>query len=184
MVVRKWSVAFVLLAVCLVGGCVGRSAPTATATAVPPLVTPTSAPTATPTPTPTATVVPTQTATAEASAEATAASSTDEPTPAPLPTTTPLPLFFAPGTTSARATGELPAKGIASYVVRAEANQVLEVHVDPRGGVQLAVYDPDGRAIKGADDMPFFRGHTARSGDYTLVIQAGDQPTFYMMRVV
>jgi hypothetical protein len=60
----------------------------------------------------------------------------------------------------------------------------MEVHVDPRGGVRLAVYGPLGDAIKSPDDAPFFRAHLPSSGDYVLVIQAGDQPTFYMMSVV
>jgi hypothetical protein len=181
----------------LLAACVGQPSPTTVpaATTLPP--TSTSAPTQSPTsvlPTATLTPIPANTVLPTTKpANTTAPTPTVPPptaTPTALPTSTPPPtpalvrIAFAAGATSTLVTGDLPAQGAISYVLRAEADQLMEVDLSPLAGLQLAIYAADGVAIKSPSGTTFFRGHLPRTGDYTLVLEAGAQPVSYTMSVI
>jgi hypothetical protein len=188
----------------LLGACVGQASPTAaptatsvpapSPTAAPPTATSTPANTATPTTAPTNTAAPTGTAVPTNTTAPTntptptvpppTATPTSVPTATPPPTPVPVRIAFAAGATSALVTGNLPARGAASYVLHAEANQLMEVDVSPLEGIQLAIYGADGTVIKGPGGTPFFRGYLPRTGDYILLLEAGAQPVSYTMSVI
>jgi LysM repeat protein len=109
------------------------------------------------------------------------------PTPTATPSTTPTPqrISFAPGTTSATVSGNLPADGDVHYVIRAEAGQLLEVNVTAAHTVHLTIYGANGVVIfDQPDGIPFFRGTLPDTGDYQLVIEADTQATSYSMTVM
>jgi hypothetical protein len=156
-------------------GCAGRSSPTASAMSTVHLGSPTTSPTpeavvSRPSETP-ATLQPTS-------------APTSAPSPPPSPTAEATRIEFGPGMTYANITGELATGGIARYVLRAQASQLMEVSLLTGEGIELSIEGADGTALKSGAGAPFFRGTVPSSQDYLLVLAAGDQAVSYTMSVV
>jgi hypothetical protein len=167
----------------------GRPAPRPTA--VPSTPAPVVAATATPAP-PSPTLAPAATATlvVPPTTPATATLTplpmpTASPTQATQPTPAPVRVQFAPGTTSAVLTGNLPAHGIARYILGAMADQVMQVDVSPPEGLALSVTGVDGKPLRIATQgTAGLRGIVPRTQDYVIQVSAGAQPVDYTLDVV
>jgi hypothetical protein len=110
---------------------------------------------------------------------------TASPVQAAAPTPAPVRVQFAPGTTSAVLTGNLPAHGTARYILRAMANQVMQVDVSPPEGLALFVTGVDGKPLRIATQgTAGLRGIVPRTQDYVIQISAGAQPIAYSLDVV
>jgi LysM repeat protein len=113
--------------------------------------------------------------------------STGEVTPTPTPSGTPTPqrISFATGATEATVSGNLPANGEVTYVLRAEAGQLLEVNVTAPYAVHLTIVGANGVVIfDQPDETPFFRGTLPDTGDYQLILEADTQATSYSITVI
>jgi hypothetical protein len=172
-IVKGLAVLLALLAAIV--GCTGQGSPIPLPTSTPPPASPTAVPTpeasvAVPTDTPTA-LPPTSTP-------------TSAPTPQPSPTAAATRIEFSPGTTYDVIRGELAPGGIARYVLRAQAGQLMEVSISTGEGIQLSVQGADGTVLKSAAGTPFFRGTLPSTQDYLLILTAGDQNVSYIMSVI
>ena len=160
----------------------------ATSTAPPPSATPTM-PASTPTPfTPTPHV-----------ASATPLSPTltpEPPTPTPLPPeATPVPttaqpapvrITFQPGATSASIVGRLAESGADQYVVRAVADQLLDVSVSPaKDTIRLHIHGADGTVLEGdGTDLPLLRGTLPKTQDYLISVASDGPEMNYTLSVI
>jgi hypothetical protein len=172
-IVKGLAVLLVLLAAIV--GCTGQGSPTPLPTSAPPPASPTAAPTpeasvALPTDTPTV-LPPTSTP-------------TSAPTPQPSPTAQATRIEFSTGMTYDVVTGELAPGGIARYVLRAQAGQLMEVSISTGEGIQLSVQGADGTVLKSAAGTAFFRGTLPSTQDYLLILTAGDQNVSYTLSVI
>ena len=188
--VQPMIVGALLVAGLLISACSSTSAPPAVPTAAP-----TTAPTveamatdtaAATSPSPSATLAPEPSAT-----EAPPPTATTAPAPSatPLPTSPPEPaaerISFATGATSAITEGNLAAQGMARYVLRVMAGQLMEVAVDPQDKVQLVIYGADGTVLKsGMGGVAFFRGTVPSTQDYILDVNAGTEAVAYTLQVI
>jgi hypothetical protein len=92
---------------------------------------------------------------------------------------------FAPGATSAAVEGRLAANGTQHYVVRAQADQLMEVDLPPQQGIGLAVYGLDGTVLQSPmGGLPGFRGTLPSTQDYILALAAQDGAVSYTMNVI
>ena len=93
-------------------------------------------------------------------------------------------ISFAPGATQQTLSGRLPAQSHLSYVVRAQANQEMQVSIQPQGQLQLSIYGMDGSVLKsGMGESSSFQGTLPSTQDYILRLSTGDQAVSYQMTV-
>jgi len=161
----------------MIGACTGSQPPTTV------LIPPTpAAPTATPVP-PTATpVLPTPMPLTATSQPPTATPPPPAPTQPPsipetpqtTPTEQPTRIAFEPGATSATIVGDLTAQSAEHYVLRAMADQLMDINVSaPQDAVRLMVYGADGTVLKsGMGELPGFRGYLPKTQDYLIRVEA------------
>jgi len=161
----------------MIGACTGSQPPTTV------LIPPTpAAPTATPVP-PTATPVPPTamppTATSQPPTATPPPPALTQPpsipeTPQTTPTVQPTRIAFQPGATSATIVGDLTAQSADHYVLRAMADQLMDINVSaPQGAVRLMVYGADGTVLKsGMGELPGFRGYLPKTQDYLIRVEA------------
>lgn len=91
------------------------------------------------------------------------------------PISTPIPLIrlnIPAGSTSVTQPGTLAPQSVVRYVLNAIQGQVMSVKVIATG-VTLAIYNPDGTAIKPADATLTWSGTIAQTGDYRIDIASG-----------
>ena len=91
-----------------------------------------------------------------------------------MPTVQPTPIAFEPGATSATIAGNLTAQSAHPYVIRAMADQLVDVSVfAPQDTVRLVVYGLDGTVLKsGMGESPSFRGYLPKTQDYLIRVEA------------
>lgn len=89
---------------------------------------------------------------------------------------------FAAGATSAVIDGQLGANSRHVYLLRAEANQTLDINITGSTGLTLAVRGADGSVLKSAGG-PAFRGVLPRTQDYVLELASGASATGYRLSV-
>lgn len=91
-------------------------------------------------------------------------------------------ISFASGATGAQVSGEIPAHHDQYYILRARANQNLQVRISPKNDVQLAVYGVDGTVLQAsARDAAEFTGKLPSTQDYILVLHStGGTKSFNM----
>jgi hypothetical protein len=78
---------------------------------------------------------------------------------------------FAPGTTSAVVSGDLPANNSLRYVLRALNGQLMDVNLSAPQGVRLSVTTAWGQAVVPiTGSSTSFRGYLPGTGDYILTI--------------
>jgi hypothetical protein len=93
-------------------------------------------------------------------------------------------IAFEPGATSAVVEGHVAARGRIHYMLRAEAEQVLEVSVTPAEKLRLVLYGVDGTVLmSGMGGEAFFRGTLPVTQDYLLVVEPEDEGTSYTVDV-
>jgi hypothetical protein len=84
---------------------------------------------------------------------------------------------FAPGATSAVKKGTVQANSQFHFVINLQANQVLDVSLDPQQGDKLIVYGVDGNVLQsGMGGFPTFRGAVPTAQDYIVTVAAADKP--------
>jgi hypothetical protein len=101
-------------------------------------------------------------------------------------------ITFQPGTTSASIEGELSPRSSHHYVLRATADQIMDVRASvpqiisrPEDVVQLVVYGADGTVLKsGMGGPPSFRGYLPTTQDYLIHVAVSDRPVQYMLNVM
>jgi hypothetical protein len=95
-------------------------------------------------------------------------------------------IAFQPGTTSASIEGELSPHSSHHYVLRAMADQLMDVSVSaPQDAVRLVVYGVDGTVLKsGMGGPPSFRGYLPTTQDYLIHVAASDRPVQYTLDVI
>jgi len=91
-----------------------------------------------------------------------------------MPTVQPTRIAFEPGATSATIAGNLTAQSADHYVIRAMADQLVDVSVfAPQDTVRLVVYGLDGTVLKsGMGESPSFRGYLPKTQDYLIRVEA------------
>jgi len=164
-----WPLALLTFAV-MIGACTGSQPPTTV------LIPPTpAAPTVTPVlPTPMPPTATSQPPTATpAPPTPTQLPSTPE-TPQTTPTEQPTRIAFEPGATSATIAGNLTAQSADHYVLRAMADQIIDVSVfTPQDATRLVMYGVDGTVLKsGMGESPHFRGYLPKTQDYLIRVEA------------
>jgi hypothetical protein len=96
----------------------------------------------------------------------------------------PAAIHFAPGATSAVIQGRLAAYETQYYVLRAMANQLMQVDVTPEAAVRLSIYGVDGTVLRSGMGGPAtFSGTLPSTQDYILVLSSGDRPVAYTLTV-
>ena len=95
----------------------------------------------------------------------------------------PIRIQFAPGGTSAVIQGQLAAKFRQYFLVKAGADQTLEVTLSSPTSLSLAIFGADGSTIKGANSSLTFRGTLPKNQDYILVLGPGDSAADYSLSV-
>jgi hypothetical protein len=92
---------------------------------------------------------------------------------------------FARGATSATISGNLSATSSAHYVLRALANQLMDITLSAPEGVRLFVSGPDGRSLTSlsAGSTTGFRGYLPRTGDYFIEVRSSSQAINYSFNV-
>ena len=94
-------------------------------------------------------------------------------------------IAFQPGTTSASLNGQLQAHQSLDYILRARAEQILEINVSPENSVQLIIYGVDGTVLRsGMGEGSSFRGLLPVSQDYIVTVRAGDQPVAFTLNAI
>lgn len=105
------------------------------------------------------------------------------PTAVPPPTTSPQPgpaqpISFAPGATEAEAQGQIPANGIATYSVNAQAGQMMELTLSSNSqSARIAVLAPSGAPLppqRGNPEGTYWQNTLPASGDYLIQVLAGN----------
>lgn len=105
------------------------------------------------------------------------------PTGIPQPTTQPQPgpvqpIIFAPGATEAAVQGQVPANGIASYSVNAQAGQSMELTLSSNSQTaRLAVLSPTGVPLapqRGNPEGTYWQSTLPASGNYIIQVLAGN----------
>jgi hypothetical protein len=101
-------------------------------------------------------------------------------TPQTTPTVQPTPIAFEPGATSATITGNLTAQSADHYVLRAMADQLMDVSVSaPQDATRLVVYGVDGTVLKsGMGESPHFRGYLPKTQDYLIRVEANSSAEY------
>lgn len=94
-------------------------------------------------------------------------------------------IHFAQGATSAAVTGNLSANSSVRYVLRALANQLMDVTLSAPQGAWLSVLTADGRSLTpvSSSSSTGFRGYLPRTGDYILEVRSGSQAISYGLNV-
>lgn len=93
-------------------------------------------------------------------------------------------ISFASGATGAQVTGKIPAGSDQYYILRARANQNLQVKIAPKKDVQLAVYGVDGTVLQdSARDVAEFTGKLPSTQDYILVLHSTGGTKSFDMQV-
>jgi len=93
-------------------------------------------------------------------------------------------ISFNPGATSGTVTGRLQANSTTYYVLRAQANQTMQVDVTPQNGIRLSVIAENGAVLKIAiTGGSSFDGTLPGSQDYILALTAETSPVSYSMKV-
>ncbi|TAH50348.1 MAG: hypothetical protein EYC68_14305 [Chloroflexota bacterium] len=102
------------------------------------------------------------------------------PTAVPPPPTAPSggqAIQFAPGATEAEATGQLPANGIATYTVSAQAGQNMQLSLSSNSSsARVAVLTPTGVPIppqRGNPEGTYWQGNLPATGNYVIQVLAG-----------
>jgi hypothetical protein len=102
----------------------------------------------------------------------TSVSPTTQPPPGPVQ-----PIQFAPGATEAAVQGQVPANGIASYSVNAQAGQSMELTLSSNSpSARLAVLSPTGVPLapqRGNPEGTYWQSTLTASGDYIIQVLAG-----------
>jgi len=103
------------------------------------------------------------------------------PTAVPPPPTAPSggqAIQFAPGATEAEATGQLPANGIATYTVSAQAGQNMQLSLSSNSSsARVAVLTPTGVPIppqRGNPEGTYWQGNLPATGNYVIQVLAGN----------
>lgn len=92
---------------------------------------------------------------------------------------------FISGGTSAVVSGDLLANSTAQYVLRALANQVMDVSLTAPEGAKLSVTTSTGRALSAiASSTTSFRGYLPRNGDYVIKVTSGSKAGSYSVSVL
>jgi hypothetical protein len=88
------------------------------------------------------------------------------------------PIQFAPGATEADAQGQIPANGIATYSVNAQAGQAMELTLSSNSPTaRIAVLAPTGAPLapqRGNPEGTYWQSTLPASGDYIIQILAGN----------
>ncbi len=92
---------------------------------------------------------------------------------------------FERGATSASISGSLSANSSARYVLRALANQLMDVTLSAPEGARLLVTGTDGKALApvSGSSLTGFRGYLPRTGDFYLEVRSGSQAISYSFNV-
>ncbi len=110
------------------------------------------------------------------------------PSATPLPTAPPLPpavrVNFAAGGTSALLVGHIPAHGMARYVLRASARQLLQANVESAQTVYLNIQGDTGVPLKDGSGAPLYRGTLPVTQDYYFAVIAGDTAADYALQII
>jgi hypothetical protein len=101
-------------------------------------------------------------------------------------------ITFKPGTTSASIEGELSPWSSHHYVLRAMADQIMDISISAPEiisatayAVQLIVYGLDGTVLKsGMGGPPSFRGYLPTTQDYLIHVAVSDRPVKYTLDVI
>lgn len=95
------------------------------------------------------------------------------PPPAPGQTVT-----FAPGATEAEVQGQLPANGIATYIVGAQAGQNMQLSLSSNSNsARIAVMSPTGVPLppqRGNPEGTYWQGNLPTNGNYVIQVLAGN----------
>jgi hypothetical protein len=110
---------------------------------------------------------------------------TDTPVP-PVATSAPARLTFESGGNLASARGEMNAGAVNSYVLKAEAGQVLSVDVwSPNGDVYLSITSSDGKELLGTTSKATrWTGAVPTSQEYTFTVTATGGLTSFSIDIV
>jgi len=91
---------------------------------------------------------------------------------------------FQPNATSAAESGQLAARGIQSYVLRAGAGQIMQVALWANGVARFIVRGTNGAVLyQGWAQDQGWQGRLPRTGDYVVQLVAAEQPVSYCLRV-
>lgn len=106
------------------------------------------------------------------------------PTAVPPPTSPAPPsqvIQMAPGATEAEAQGQLPANGIATYSVGAQANQNMQLSLSSNSqSARISVLAPNGVPLppqRGNPEGTYWQGNLPANGNYTIQVLAGNAAT-------
>jgi LysM repeat protein len=88
---------------------------------------------------------------------------------------------FATGGTAALLDNQLQANNRHVYLLRAEANQILEVSASEASGLSLAIRGADGSVLKSASSNLSFRGVLPKTQDYAIELVSGSSSTGYRL---
>jgi hypothetical protein len=107
-------------------------------------------------------------------------------TPRTTPTVQPTRIAFEPGATSATIAGNLTAQSADHYVIRAMADQLMDVSVfAPQDAVRLMVYGVDGTVLKsGMGEFPSSQGYLPKTQDYLIRIEANSSVEYTLSVII
>ncbi len=92
-------------------------------------------------------------------------------------------ISFAPGSTSATVKGTIPVNLTQYYILKAQANQTMQVSVTPQN-LRMSIYGVDGTVLSsGMGQVAAFNGTLPVTEDYIIALsaQAGQSASFSMM---
>jgi len=93
-------------------------------------------------------------------------------------------ISFVAGGTSAVVSGDLAAKSSVRYVLRALANQLMDVTLTAPAGASLVVTTAFGRVLPAVTiSSTSFRGYLPRNGDYIIEVRSDSQALSYSVNV-
>jgi hypothetical protein len=107
-------------------------------------------------------------------------------TPQTTPTVQPTRIVFEPGATSATIAGNLTAQSADHYVLRAMADQIIDVSVfTPQDATRLVMYGVDGTVLKsGMGESPHFRGYLPKTQDYLIRVEANSSAEYTLSVII
>jgi hypothetical protein len=91
---------------------------------------------------------------------------------------------FEPGATSVVLSDTLPAQGVDTYVLSAQAGQKMSVRVSAgEADVRLSVRDGAGDYLNGQTTLAFWSGTLPQDGDYVIRVTGGETAADYTLQV-
>ncbi len=94
-------------------------------------------------------------------------------------------ISFKPGATSATVQYSLKANQSQYFVLRANANQNMQVKLNPGDASQLVIYGADGTVLKnGSSGDGNYSGTLPSSQDYVVAVKAGSNPVSFTVKFI